>query len=68
MLRRTEVWAVAQALLLQNWIAGPSMLAVFLPFYLLRVPHEERMLLAHFGEEYRSYVNRTGRIIPRLRR
>jgi len=54
--------------LLQNWIAGPSMLAVFLPFYLLRVPHEERMLLAHFGEEYRSYVNRTGRIIPRLRR
>ncbi len=60
------LWAIAQALLLQNWIAGLAMLASFLPLYLLRVGHEERMMLDHFGEEYRSYMNRTGRLIPRI--
>lgn len=62
------LWVIAQPLLLQNWIAGPPALAVFLPLYLLRVPREERMLLDHFGNAYRSYMNRTGRLIPRLRR
>jgi len=60
------LWAIAQALLLQNWIAGLAMLASFLPLYLLRVVHEEQMMLEYFGEEYRSYMNRTGRVIPRL--
>ena len=59
------LWGIAQALLLQNWIAGLAMLVSFLPLYLLRVPREEQMMLDHFGEEYRSYINRTGRIIPR---
>jgi len=62
------LWVIAQPLLVQNWIAGPPALAVFLPLYLLRVPREERMLLDHFGDAYRSYMNRTGRLIPRLRR
>lgn len=58
---------IAQILLLQNWIAGPASLAAFLPFYYLRVPQEERMMLDHFGEEYRAYCARTGRILPPLR-
>jgi len=60
------LWGIAQALLLHNWIAGPAFLATLLPMYLLRVQPEERMMLEHFGEEYRSYMNRTGRVIPRL--
>jgi len=60
------LWGVAQALLLQNWIAGWAGLVSFVPLYLLRVPREERMMLDEFGEEYRSYMNRTGCIIPRL--
>ncbi len=60
------LWAIAQALLLQNWIAGLAMLASFLSLYLLRVPREEEMMLEHFGEEYGSYMNRTGRVIPHL--
>lgn len=60
------LWAIAQALLLQNWVAGPALLVFFLPLYLLRVGREERMMLEHFGEEYRSYMTRTGRIVPRL--
>jgi protein-S-isoprenylcysteine O-methyltransferase Ste14 len=62
------LWGVAQALLLKNWIAGPSMLVFFIPLYLLRVPLEERMMLERFGDEYMSYMRRTGRLIPRLRK
>lgn len=58
------VWGIAQALLLQNWIAGLSMLVFFFPIYLFRVPREEQILIQHFGEEYRLYMDRTGRIIP----
>ena len=57
---------IAQALLLQNWIAGLSGLVSFAPLYVSRVPREEQMMLDQFGEEYRAYMSRTGRIIPRL--
>jgi protein-S-isoprenylcysteine O-methyltransferase Ste14 len=59
------LWGLAQALLLQNWIAGLSGLAGLLPMYLFRVPREEQMMLDHFGDAYTRYMNRTGRIIPR---
>ena len=62
------LWAIAQPLLLQNWIAGWGMLVTFLPVYLVRVRREERMMLEHFGEAYRLYMERTGRLLPRFRR
>jgi protein-S-isoprenylcysteine O-methyltransferase Ste14 len=60
------LWGLAQALLLWNWIAGLSKLVCFLPFYLQRVRREEQMMLDRFGDEYRTYMTRTGRIIPRF--
>ena len=60
------LWSIAQALLLQNWVAGWAGLALFTPLYVLRVPREEQMMLDRFGAEYRSYMNRTGRIVPQL--
>lgn len=60
------LWGIAQALLIPNWIAGLASLIIFIPVYLLRFPREERMMLEQFGEDYRSYMNRTGRVIPRL--
>jgi protein-S-isoprenylcysteine O-methyltransferase Ste14 len=60
------LWGVAQALLLQNWVAGWAGMVLFTPLYVLRVPREERMMLDRFGEEYRSYMDRTGRVVPRL--
>jgi protein-S-isoprenylcysteine O-methyltransferase Ste14 len=62
------LWGISQVLLLHNWIAGFSGLALSVLLYLFRIPGEERMMLAHFGEEYRSYMDRTGRIVPRPRR
>jgi protein-S-isoprenylcysteine O-methyltransferase Ste14 len=60
------VWALAQILLLQNWIAGPSFLLASLPLYFVRIPKEEQMMLQTFKEEYQEYMNRTGRIFPKI--
>lgn len=60
------LWGLAQALLLHNWIAGLGGLLAFLPTYFVRIPEEERMMLDHFGDAYRAYCARTGRIVPRL--
>lgn len=60
------LWAVAQALLLPNWVAGPAGLVGFGTLFLLRVGREERLMEQTFGDEYRQYAARTGRIIPRI--
>lgn len=62
------LWAIAQPLLLQNWLAGFALLVLFTPLYFTRMPREEGLMLDHFGEEYRAYMGRTGRILPRFRR
>ena len=56
---------IAQALLLWNWVVALAGLASFALLYFLRVAGEEQMMLDQFGEAYRAYMNRTGRIIPR---
>ena len=56
---------VAQALLLQNRVAGPAGLATFALLYVSRVSREERMMLEQFGEQYRAYMAQTGRIFPK---
>ena len=58
------LWAVAQALLLPNWIAGPAGLVGFGTLFGLRVRREERMMEATFGDAYRAYAARTWRVIP----
>jgi protein-S-isoprenylcysteine O-methyltransferase Ste14 len=60
------LWIIAQPLLLQNWIAGVLGALVFLPLYFTRVNTEEQMMLQEFGEPYRAYLARTGRVLPRL--
>lgn len=61
------LWGIAQTLLLQNWVAGWASIVLFVPMYVLRVPREEQMMLEQFGEAYRAYMNRTGRVVPCLR-
>jgi protein-S-isoprenylcysteine O-methyltransferase Ste14 len=60
------LWAIAQGLLLENWLAGWAFLVVSFPLYLIRIPKEEHMMLEQFGEQYRQYISCTGRIIPRF--
>lgn len=56
--------AVAQALLLPNWLAGPACLIAFSVMFPLRIRPEEKMMLEKFGEEYGAYTERTKRLIP----
>jgi len=58
--------ALAQALLLPNWIAGPAGLVGFGILFFGRVRREEDMMIAAFGEEYRAYMARTARVVPWL--
>src|SRR5262245_62215969 len=60
------LWALAQALLLPNWIAGPSGLVGFGVLFFLRVHREEELMIVTFGEDYRRYMVRTSRILPGL--
>jgi protein-S-isoprenylcysteine O-methyltransferase Ste14 len=60
------LWAIAQGLLLENWLAGWVFLVIFVPMYLVRVPKEEKMMLEQFGQEYRQHISRTGRMIPKF--
>jgi protein-S-isoprenylcysteine O-methyltransferase Ste14 len=60
------LWAVAQPLMLQNWIAGFSFLVVAVPQYFLRVGAEEEMMIKKFGDEYSEYMKTTGRLLPKL--
>jgi protein-S-isoprenylcysteine O-methyltransferase Ste14 len=39
---------------------------MFVPFYFLRVPAEEKMMQETFGDEYRKYMKETGRVLPKL--
>jgi protein-S-isoprenylcysteine O-methyltransferase Ste14 len=59
------ILAIAQPLLLQNWIAGFSSLLVFIPFYIFRVRTEEQMMIEVFGEQYREYIRKTGAVFPK---
>ena len=58
------LWAIAQALLLPNWIAGPAGLIGFGTLFFLRVGREEDMMIETFGDEYRDYMKRTARVLP----
>jgi protein-S-isoprenylcysteine O-methyltransferase Ste14 len=56
--------AVAQALLLPNWVVGPAGLIGFGILFFGRVRREEEMMIGAFGDEYRAYMRRTARVLP----
>jgi protein-S-isoprenylcysteine O-methyltransferase Ste14 len=60
--------ALAQPLLLHNWVAGPPGLLAFALLWRLRLPREEAMMQDRFGADYDAYVAQTGRTLPKLAR
>jgi protein-S-isoprenylcysteine O-methyltransferase Ste14 len=58
--------ALAQVLMLPNWVAGPAGLIGFGTLFFGRVGREEAMMINAFGDEYRDYMRRTARVVPRI--
>ncbi|RDI35862.1 protein-S-isoprenylcysteine O-methyltransferase Ste14 [Rhodococcus sp. AG1013] len=46
-----------------NWLAPLTVLALAAA-YVVRIPHEERVLVDGLGEPYRQYMRRTKRLVP----
>jgi protein-S-isoprenylcysteine O-methyltransferase Ste14 len=60
------LYAVGQALVIPNWVAGLSNLVAFAVLFALRVGAEERMMAEQFGDDYAAYSARTKRLVPGL--
>jgi protein-S-isoprenylcysteine O-methyltransferase Ste14 len=58
------LYSAGQALVLPNWVAGPSYLVAFGILFACRVGEEEAMMRAQFGDEYQAYMSRTQRLAP----
>ena len=57
-------WSLTWCLSTDNWLVSAPLASFIVFIALVRVPHEERVLLAHFGDDYRRYVERTHRFLP----
>lgn len=60
------VFALAQLMLSQNWLAGLAGLVTFAMVYCLRVPRDEENGLERYGHRYLEYMSRTGDIWPKI--
>jgi protein-S-isoprenylcysteine O-methyltransferase Ste14 len=58
-------WAASLGLLTANWIFV-ALAALSIAGTVARVPKEEQMMLEAFGDEYKVYMQRTGRFFPKL--
>jgi len=54
-----------QIFMIQNWIAGPISVFFVVPFLIYQILREERLLVKYFGDDYRDYCHKTGRLWPR---
>jgi protein-S-isoprenylcysteine O-methyltransferase Ste14 len=56
-------WMISLGLVAANWI--PFVFATLSALnFMLRIQGEEKMMLQQFGDEYREYMKRTGRLLP----
>jgi len=58
------LYSIGQALVVPNWVVGPSYFVTFAILFALRIGAEERMMLETFGDEYAAYMTRTSRLVP----
>ena len=58
------LYSIGQALVIPNWIAGPSYAVAMALLVAFRLGPEERMMLEVFGKDYEAYLERTKRLVP----
>jgi protein-S-isoprenylcysteine O-methyltransferase Ste14 len=60
----TWISVLAQPLLVHNGIAGLLVIPAFAAMWSSRIPQEEALMQARFGDDYRTYGARTARLFP----
>jgi protein-S-isoprenylcysteine O-methyltransferase Ste14 len=58
-------WCISLTLLTSSWIIL-AICGLSIAGLLWRIPKEEQMMLEAFGDEYKTYMQRTGRLFPRF--
>ena len=61
----TALLMASVTVLAANWLIGAGSVLV-LSLLAVRTPKEERMLIERFGQQYRDYMAKTGRFLPRF--
>ena len=49
-----------------NWLIGLSWIGMTVLEIISRIRFEESLMLEYFGNQYREYMQRTGRLLPKL--
>ncbi len=60
-------YGISLAMVTANWFFI-AFAVVIIVSMVIRVPREEHMMIEGFGEEYQTYIQRTGRYFPKLYR
>jgi protein-S-isoprenylcysteine O-methyltransferase Ste14 len=60
------IWVIGLAIFTANMVFALLALLTIMVL-ILRVPKEEKMMLEQFGDEYKKYMQITGRFFPRFR-
>lgn len=60
------LYAIGVLLLSANALIGTVLIGATALMYFARVDAEEQMMLDQFGDEYRDYMQRVGRLLPRV--
>jgi protein-S-isoprenylcysteine O-methyltransferase Ste14 len=63
----TLFYAAAMGVITANYVLAAAFFVPMLILIIERLPREEQMMLDAFGDEYRTYMQATGRLLPRLR-
>ena len=58
------LYAIGQALVVPNWVVGPSYFVAFGILFAFRIRAEERMMLETFGDEYVAYMAKSKLLVP----
>ena len=61
------IMAISTALISANLFVGAFGILAWTLLYFVRVGDEEALMLEQFGEEYRQYMERTGRLLPKFK-
>jgi protein-S-isoprenylcysteine O-methyltransferase Ste14 len=61
-----STFIVSYAMIADNWFIALLGMLAFIAMA-IRTPREEANLIEKFGDEYRAYMRRTGRFLPRFR-